>query len=566
MKSILRYTIILLPSVLLLCFVFMYADTAFANERTWWQTLGDNIENALHPKTLLYKLIEVLITIVALAARYFGEILDTIIEFSLESERLSAIRAIEDGWMLIRDILNMSFIFLLLYIAIGTILQISHINTQKMLVSLIMAAILVNFSLFFTQVIIDAGNIVAVHFYNVLSPPGPGTMSTSLVTILEIAGTTFGTNTPLASDISAQDFGLALSRLFILIALVWAFISVALLFLVRVIMFVFLMILSPVGVIGGIIPGLKKYSQQFWSALVNQTLVAPVFLFFLYVIVLIAQPGSGLEIVGTEGSPDTDWLTRYVLIIGTIIAAVKITKNLSGKAGQTVTGFGKTAAGFVTGAALGGAAMLGRGYVGGTAHRLAQNDDLKERAAGGDRMAEAQLRTAQRLSQSTFDLRNTSGIQAFSQHTGIKLGKGTDETYKKGFDRVVKRESDFANTLGYDKTQVANLREQIDTYDNDILLAKQRNDRAGVRRLTEEKLEKEREKKALENSRKVRYAERLQKKSERTSEWGKPTLDPEKPHLLKYSSAYGEAANKLRKEVGENEAERIINLLSSRTA
>src|SRR3972149_11518169 len=63
----------------------------------------------------------------------------------------------------------MLFIFVLLYVAIGTILGLSKVNWKKTLVLIVIAALLINFSLFFTKIIVDASNILAWAFYQGIS-------------------------------------------------------------------------------------------------------------------------------------------------------------------------------------------------------------------------------------------------------------------------------------------------------------------------------------------------------------------------------------------------------------
>ena len=74
------------------------------------------------------------------------------------------------GWGISRDIVNMFLIFILLYIAIATILQVSGYGAKELLATLIVIAFLVNFSLVITKMIIDASNVLAVGFYNAFSP------------------------------------------------------------------------------------------------------------------------------------------------------------------------------------------------------------------------------------------------------------------------------------------------------------------------------------------------------------------------------------------------------------
>ena len=59
------------------------------------------------------------------------------------------------------------FILVLLYVAIQTILGLSH-ETKTVIINVIIMALLINFSMFFTKVVIDSSNILALVFYNKL--------------------------------------------------------------------------------------------------------------------------------------------------------------------------------------------------------------------------------------------------------------------------------------------------------------------------------------------------------------------------------------------------------------
>jgi hypothetical protein len=90
-----------------------------------------------------------------------GNLFDVFVAYSISSDSYTNANGqfINQGWGVIRDIANVMFIFILLYIAIRHILQMGSSNTKRLLTSLIIAALLINFSLFFSKVIIDAGNI-----------------------------------------------------------------------------------------------------------------------------------------------------------------------------------------------------------------------------------------------------------------------------------------------------------------------------------------------------------------------------------------------------------------------
>jgi hypothetical protein len=69
-------------------------------------------------------------------------------------------------WKVIRDFSNIAFILVLLYAAFQTILGLGHGGAKKIIGTVVLIALIVNFSLFFTKIVIDSSNILALVFYN----------------------------------------------------------------------------------------------------------------------------------------------------------------------------------------------------------------------------------------------------------------------------------------------------------------------------------------------------------------------------------------------------------------
>ncbi len=75
-------------------------------------------------------------------------------------------------WVIVRDFANIFFILVLLYAAFETVLGIGHGGAKSIIVNVVIIALVVNFSLFFTKVVIDSGNIMAQIFYNKINVTG----------------------------------------------------------------------------------------------------------------------------------------------------------------------------------------------------------------------------------------------------------------------------------------------------------------------------------------------------------------------------------------------------------
>ncbi|MFA6077127.1 MAG: hypothetical protein WC735_03590 [Candidatus Paceibacterota bacterium] len=96
-----------------------------------------------------------------------GKLLNVVIVLSLDSATYKT-GFIDQAWTVVRDFSNIFFILILLYVAIQTILGMGH-ETKKIIVQVIIMALLINFSMFFTRVVIDSSNILALVFYNKLT-------------------------------------------------------------------------------------------------------------------------------------------------------------------------------------------------------------------------------------------------------------------------------------------------------------------------------------------------------------------------------------------------------------
>jgi hypothetical protein len=69
--------------------------------------------------------------------------------------------AIDLTWAMVRDIFNIGFIFGLIWLGFKMILRSDDSTTRRTLITLILAALLVNFSLYITKFVVDFTNLLA---------------------------------------------------------------------------------------------------------------------------------------------------------------------------------------------------------------------------------------------------------------------------------------------------------------------------------------------------------------------------------------------------------------------
>ena len=422
-------------------------------------------------------------------------ILDVSIGQSLDSNLISKITSINTGWGLVRDVCNMFFIFILLYIAIATILQATTFNWKKTLGNLIIAALLINFSLFFTKVIIDVSNVFATTFYNSMTTTNAGGETVyGPASILQKGlkiDTVFDSKNkkdpigavPIELEHMSRGIILFLGTIFQMIA-GFVFFAGAFIFIKRTISFIFLMIFSPIGFIGFVLPATQKYSKMWWSAITENAIIAPVYLFMLYLVCSIIRSGDLLRInhsdntslaVAAMGKTDNFAIfLNFFVLIGLIWGALVIAQAVSEKTASSAISF----AGRMTGGMLAGSAMAGR-QVGGKAGRwVTERNSFKKLAESDNKFARRAgsmiLRGGDAAAKSSWDARNTGvgktaigGLKEMSSATGtgsISVGAGqskgkggvaaTTEAHKKARTEKDNRIGDLLATDKYGKTRM----------------------------------------------------------------------------------------------------------------
>jgi hypothetical protein len=323
------------------------------------------------------------------------------------------------GWKLIRDFTNLIFIFALFVIAFTLILNLDErgegapmgLDPKRTIARVIIMALLVNFSFFIGRTIIDVTNVFGLAFYNKLTAAPIATNSSS-----ELSGSigskavgdpaSFYTNWGGMRSISTNIIGqvnpqqlllsngeikgsgwfiisydwsvyillllLTVMSFFFNLFLVYIFGSIAFLFFTRTIGLYLGVITSPIAFVSWTVPALQKmnfigfddWAKQFFGL----AFMAPVFLFFLYIIVQFfdisfISGGSGYLVLGAQ-------IAIKLAIIGVLlIYSRKIAKDLSGKIGDA-------AGGIITGIAGAGAMFAGAALTGGAGGMLAMGKQM----------------------------------------------------------------------------------------------------------------------------------------------------------------------------------------------
>ncbi len=358
---------------------------------------------------------EVIFTPISYLTTLAAKFLDFFVYYSISSDAYRS-GFVEKAWSVVRDISNMLFIIALLYIAVKTILQMNTSNQQRALGYIIMIALVINFSLFISRVVIDASNILARVFYNNITPYDehgnaippesnkPKSVSVGLVRTFEPQR--------VISDPSIRPgefFIVTIIFIILLVYMILMFISMSMLFLGRVAGLWMAMMFSPIAFASVAMPfPIPKFSFGEWrKELFRLAFMAPIFAFFLYIIILFGGFLSEIQYdVSNTADSLTGWLDAlmkniipFILIFVLLKEAKAITKEYAGKMGEAFNNAGSMVGGLALGAATGVTAIAGRrllGRAGAYVARNASKDNAIGRTVG---------RIGKRMSTASWDLR-----------------------------------------------------------------------------------------------------------------------------------------------------------------
>ena len=464
-----------------------------------------------------------IVTIASICLAIAGTILDYSVQYTIYGVGFDNMTtSVREVWVLLRDTANIIFIFALLYAAIKQI--IFGEASKKMLTSVIIAAVLINFSLFISKIFIDASNLVASSLYNQITVVATGTSgnavqnllsgiggsvksgtslnsitseidlsgilmdSLKLTTIYDVSGA--GAEVPMPSMVGVGAVITAFTGLILILISTFVFIALAALLIGRFLMLVILMATSPMGFVGDIIPGFSNISKNWWKSLQDQSLIAPAIMFFMLLTIKLSQA------VGTMKNPDTMILLfNFFLVAYLLLKSVSITKGLSGAMGGFIDKITGAATGIALGAATGGTAFLARQTVGRGATALASKygQRLETLGAKGGIMGSLANVTNTGIkgtAKSAFDMRNTTVLKSTLEQTakagmnidksaleaGGKYGKGTgytgmmDKRKKEAEEQGKKYDESAGKTIKADKEKIEDYDKKIANIEAEILL------------------------------------------------------------------------------------------------
>ncbi len=343
---------------------------------------------------------------------------------------------VTQAWETLRDLTNVFLVFITVYIGISMIVGAANFGSKQMLGRIILAALLVNFSITVAKLVIDVSNVTAITAYDMILQQNAKDFSTQVrpgecsqvsekaykpaentCITTGLAGV-FWSRLQMTKIFNVADFqgqgsktpddaliwvGLLGAIMFIIMAFVFG--AMAFMLMGRFLILVMLIIFSPLAFVS-LITGISGKGKVWWSMLINQSIVAPVMFIMLWITYRMLDGFSNRfelkEGIAKSAMADMGAMgivTYFMIICGSLImslivakelgaygasAAMSTGKNWSKKAGFALAGGTGYVAGRTVGGAVGLSARMGRKVIGGTGDRVANSTAVKNLVSSQD--------------------------------------------------------------------------------------------------------------------------------------------------------------------------------------
>lgn len=388
-----------------------------------------------------------------------GIFFDASLSFSILDFGKNYVTLFESGvlktWMSFRDIANILLIVIFVFIAFNVILGLEKYGLKNLGAKLIVIAVLLNFSLFFTQSVVDISNLLATSFYDAIQITGDGGISDHIIDYSGMTGwnsdTLFNVDAGHDGSWTGKVFLLALVTIVLFVAVSAVLVFATILLLTRMIVLVVLMLTSPLAFAAMITPTLEQWWGKWIGALLKNVIFAPLFMLLLWATLNITTTTTTNATRGTlvdtiQGTGSFSALFSVIIIVGLLYASTKIASELSimGAGIATSAGLGLASRTFVRPAAAltaGSVALLSRGTLGRGSARMAESNWAKQKAASGGWMsrtfARSYLSAGEAGVKATYDARNSKAAKTAAKTSGLSFGAPIN-SYSKHVDEEVK--------------------------------------------------------------------------------------------------------------------------------
>lgn len=302
-----------------------------------------------------------------------AQIIDYII--SPTNSPITTAPIVKIGWGITRDLANMFFILILLIIAFAIVLRIQSYPIKQLWWKVVVAALLINFSLVIAGFVIDFTNVLTTFFLKQITGGGGFiTITSKLAASMQITNF-YNPASPTSIPAGAAQFGASgiAATLGIILTLIGLIVTVfvfgaAMIFLImRILHLWFLLISAPIVWMLWILPETSKHFSQWWNDFIKWAFFAPIFVFMIYLSLSIFD-AAGKYKGNVFPTGNTAWNTaapglttvgmpaaifQWILVIGmmfySLIYANKFGVEGAAAGQKMITRWGNNAKGFAKG-------------------------------------------------------------------------------------------------------------------------------------------------------------------------------------------------------------------------
>lgn len=320
---------------------------------------------------LVYFAFTILLDLFGIGVTFAAWLVDVFINPNIYSSVFNS-QTIRIGWETVRDVSNTFFVMILLLIAFATILRIQTYSAKNLLPKFIIAIFLINFSAEITKIVIDIGQIFMFEIRNWMGGFGGSTgWGGSAGTLTSIVGQfrdkylLYGflpnTITPGGKEVMGIIFAVAFTAV-----LMFVYLLLSIFLLLRLVYLAVMIVLSPLAFLGIVLPGLNKYTGDFWNKLFSNSISGFVLLFFVYLATqmaneLVQNPpaipaatGRELNLLQYSITYVVPYSVSIVMLLFSVSAAQKLGAYGAGSVVGGIGGIGKIAIGTWGGIKLAG--------------------------------------------------------------------------------------------------------------------------------------------------------------------------------------------------------------------
>ena len=271
---------------------------------------------------------DIILAIVTFVVDFIGSIWITlagsVVSYVFSFQSFVEVPIVQIGWTISRDLANMVFILIMLLIAFGTVLRLEQYSVKKLIPKLVVAALLINFSLIICGAVIDFGNSLAKFFVSGGQPGESVDIAAGIMGAMRAGAIAQLRNTTALDSPVSTVLMVSVGQLIMYAIIAFTLLALAGVMISRIIQLWILIIFAPFAWVASALPGKGSgYSKEWWSKFFNLAVIFPVSIsFFIFLAILTGATfgSTNLEIKDVGGwlatiLPDTIFSTIMQFLV-----------------------------------------------------------------------------------------------------------------------------------------------------------------------------------------------------------------------------------------------------------